>query len=115
VANYCGGATDNCFEITFAKGNVLRDNVTGPDPLTGAACKYPFWIGGSAIVFGTNLWQCAISADESIARAAASTLVATVPLYSETAFSAVASPPAAPESDADRARTIPYSPPVQAE
>jgi hypothetical protein len=115
VANYCGGATDNCFEITFSKGNVLRDNVTGPDPLTGAACKYPFWMGGSAIVFGSNLWHCAFSADESIARATASTPAATVPLYSEAAFSAVVSPPPASESDTEKARPIPYSPPLMAE
>jgi hypothetical protein len=114
VGNYCGGATDNCFEITFSKGNVLRDNVTGPDPVSGAACNYPFWMGGSSIVFGPNTWNCALSPDESLARATASTAVATVPLYSEIGIVPPATASTVP-SETAATGPIPHSPPLAAE
>ncbi len=78
VANYCAGATDNCFEITFSRGNILQDNITTADPNTGAGCNYPFWIGGSTIYFKDNLWECAVSTEDALARAAASTQAPTL-------------------------------------
>lgn len=86
VANYCAGATDNCFEITFSKGNVLQDNVTTADPNTGASCNYPFWIGGSTIYMKDNLWQCAVSVDDALGRAAASTTVPTLAILGDAAL-----------------------------
>jgi hypothetical protein len=81
VANYCAGATDNCFEITFSQGNILQDNITTADPNSGGACNYPFWIGGSTIYLNNNLWQCAVSGEEALARAAASTPVQTLAIW----------------------------------
>lgn len=97
IANYCAGATDNCFEITFSKGNVLLNNIATADPDTGAECNYPFWIGGSAIYLVDNDWQCAVSVDDALARATASTQVVTVPIWSY--GTAVTSP--APAATAD--------------
>ena len=73
VGNYCAGASDNCFEITFSRGNILEANITTADPNNGAACNYPFWIGGSTIYLKDNVWQCDVSVDEAIGRATAST------------------------------------------
>ncbi len=80
IANYCAGASDNCFELTFSRGNILQDNVATADPDTGGACNYPFWIGGSTVYFQNNAWQCAVSVDDALARAQNSTRVPTVAL-----------------------------------
>lgn len=77
VANYCAGATDNCFEITFARGNLLQDNIATAEPKTGAPCKYPFWIGGSTVYFKNNVWQCTIGAEDALDQARQSTTVLT--------------------------------------
>jgi hypothetical protein len=80
VGNYCAASPNNCFEFTFSKGNVLQDNIATAHPQTGAACKYPFWIGGSTVYFGKNEWGCSIAPDIAIAQATASTNVPTVAL-----------------------------------
>lgn len=84
VENYCAGATDNCFELTFSSGNTLQSNITTADPKTGAECKYPFWIGGSTVSFKNNTWGCHISAEEALAQALASTTAPTVVLSTGT-------------------------------
>ncbi|MBI4671345.1 MAG: right-handed parallel beta-helix repeat-containing protein [Chloroflexi bacterium] len=80
IGNYCAAAPNNCFEFTFSKGNVLQDNIATAHPQTGAACKYPFWIGGSTVYFGKNAWSCSISPEISIAHAIASTNTPTIAL-----------------------------------
>ncbi len=77
LENYCAGATENCFEITFSFGNVLRDNFATAEWKSGRACKYPFWIGGSVVFFANNVWECAISEDDAFNRSRDSTVVAT--------------------------------------
>lgn len=77
IANYCAGSPNNCFEFTFSKGNILQDNIATAHPQTGAACKYPFWIGGSTVYFGKNSWGCSISPEDSISDAVKSTNVPT--------------------------------------
>lgn len=100
VANYCAGSPNNCFELTFSKGNVLQDNITTADPQTGAACKYPFWIGGSTVYFGKNTWGCSISPEESLEHAVHSTTVPTLALQlggtTPPTFTAVQVPTRAP-------------------
>lgn len=80
IGNYCAASPNNCFELTFSQGNVLQDNVATAHPETGAACKYPFWIGGSTVYFGANSWGCAISPEDSINDAVKSTNIPTVAL-----------------------------------
>lgn len=80
VGNYCAASPNNCFEFTFSEGNVLQDNIATAHPATGAACKYPFWIGGSTVYFGQNEWGCTISPQDSLADAVKSTDVPTVAL-----------------------------------
>lgn len=80
VENYCAASPNNCFELTFSRGNILQDNVTTAHPQTGAACKYPFWIGGSTVYFGKNTWGCTISPQDSIGDAIKSTSVPTIAL-----------------------------------
>jgi hypothetical protein len=77
VANVCMGATDNCFEITFSRDNVLQDNYTTFSEKTGAPCRYPYWIGGSVVYFKNNAWQCEISPQEAFEQARDSTTVGT--------------------------------------
>lgn len=77
IANFCAGATDNCFEITFSQRNWLQDNVATVEVRTDAPCKYPFWIGGSVVYFKGNTWQCSISADDAFDQARDSTVIAT--------------------------------------
>jgi hypothetical protein len=81
IANYCAGATDNCFELTFSRGNLLQDNVTTADRNTGGACKYPFWIGGSTVYFKNNTWECAITAADALDHATASTKARTSAIF----------------------------------
>lgn len=75
--NECRAAPHNCFEVTFATGNEFIENIARNDPETGAACKYPFWVGGSQVVFAGNNWGCEKSPDASIQEATASTQVPT--------------------------------------
>ena len=77
LANYCAGASENCFEITFSFGNYLRDNITTYEPKSNKACKYPFWIGGSVAYFANNVWECTVSEDEAFNQSRNSTTVAT--------------------------------------
>ncbi len=101
IGNYCAASPNNCFEFTFSKGNVLQDNIATAHPETGAACKYPFWIGGSTVYFGKNSWGCAISPQDSINDAIRSTNIPTValalgnsaPLYGTVANAPTTSPP----------------------
>lgn len=75
--NECRAAPHNCFEVTFATGNEFVDNIARDDPDTGAACQYPFWVGGSQVVFAGNNWNCAKSPEVSLQEAIASTPVQT--------------------------------------
>ncbi len=77
LSNYCSGATDNCFELTFSQRNLLRDNVSTADTGTALPCKYPFWVGGSIVFFQANRWQCSIDPDDAFNQARDSTIVAT--------------------------------------
>jgi hypothetical protein len=80
VNNYCAASPNNCFEFTFSQGNTLENNIATAHPQTGAACKYPFWIGGSTVYFGKNEWGCSIGPEIAIEHAVASTNVPTVAL-----------------------------------
>jgi hypothetical protein len=77
LANYCSGASDNCFELTFSQRNVLQDNVGTMDSNTYTPCKYPFWVGGSIVFFQNNRWQCSIDPDDAFNQSRDSTIVAT--------------------------------------
>ena len=80
VGNYCAASPNNCFEFTFSQGNTLENNIATAHPQTGAACKYPFWIGGSTVYFGKNEWGCSIGPQIAIEHAIGSTNVPTVAL-----------------------------------
>lgn len=80
VGNYCAASPNNCFEFTFSRGNILQDNIATAHPQTGAACKYPFWIGGSSVYFGKNEWGCSIGPELAIEHAIASTNIPTAAL-----------------------------------
>ena len=71
--NECRASPHNCFEVTFASGNEFVENSARADPDTGTACKYPFWIGGSRVIFSRNTWSCTIGADKALADATEST------------------------------------------
>ncbi len=111
LSNYCAGATDNCFELTFSRGNILQDNIATALPETGAACMYPFWIGGSTVYFKNNLWQCTVSANDALAGATASTshptlaleLGAAPPLTGSATTTTAPRPTAAPSRRGPRA------------
>lgn len=75
--NECRAAPHNCYEVTFAIGNEFVENIARDDPETGAACNYPFWVGGSQVVFSRNNWSCTQSPETSIAHATASTHILT--------------------------------------
>ncbi|MDE3091401.1 MAG: hypothetical protein KGJ80_18700 [Chloroflexota bacterium] len=77
LSNYCAGAAENCFEITFSFGNVLRDNTATVEYKSDKPCKYPFWIGGSIAFFANNIWECAISEDDALNQSRDSTTAAT--------------------------------------
>lgn len=76
-ANECRAAPHNCFEVTFARGNEFVENTARDDPETGAACKYPFWIGGSQVIFARNHWNCEFTPQVALEHATASTHVLT--------------------------------------
>ncbi len=64
IGNTCYAAPNNCFEATFSKGIYFERNLAKKDPYTGENCNYPFWVGGSEVVFGKgNDWACLISAN----------------------------------------------------
>lgn len=75
--NECRAAPHNCYEVTFASGNEFVENIARDDPETGAACKYPFWVGGSHVIFSRNTWSCTISPDTALADATVSTHIPT--------------------------------------
>lgn len=75
--NECRAAPHNCFEVTFALGNEFVENIARDDPETGVPCKYPFWVGGSQVVFSRNYWSCQYSPEVSVEHATASTHVPT--------------------------------------
>jgi hypothetical protein len=75
--NECRAAPHNCYEVTFATGNEFVENIARDDPETGTACKYPFWVGGSHVIFAGNNWSCSISPQVSIQHATDSTHVPT--------------------------------------
>ena len=77
LSNYCAGATENCFEITFSFGNILQDNYATYEPNAGQMCKYPFWIGGSVAFFANNVWECSISENDAFNQSRDSTIVPT--------------------------------------
>ena len=81
IANYCAGATENCFEITYAFGNLLQDNVgtkfTDSKTKTDILCKLPYWLAGSISYFQNNRWECTVSADAAFNQSRDSTIVAT--------------------------------------
>jgi hypothetical protein len=76
-SNYCAGATDNCFEVTFSFGNIFRDNIATVEAKTDTVCNYPFWIGGSIAYFANNIWECRVSEDDAFNQSRDSTTVAT--------------------------------------
>jgi hypothetical protein len=78
VANYCGGASDNCFEITFSRDNLLRGNISTLDPKTNTPCQYPFWVGGSVINFQANRWECKVNDADAFNKSRDSTVVGTM-------------------------------------
>jgi hypothetical protein len=75
--NECFASPHNCFEATFSVGNEFVENSARADPASGADCKYPFWVGGSQVIFARNTWNCLISADAALQDAIASTFVPT--------------------------------------
>jgi hypothetical protein len=77
LTNYCAGATENCFEVTFSFGNIFRDNIATVEPKTDTVCNYPFWIGGSIAYFANNVWECRVSEDDAFNQSRDSTTVAT--------------------------------------
>lgn len=84
LANYCLGAPNNCFEITFSLDNLLRDNVAAVEPKSDMPCNYPFWIGGSVVFFQGNTWQCKIGEDEAFEQSRDSTVAGTNIIHMET-------------------------------
>jgi hypothetical protein len=69
IGNTCFAAPNNCFEATFSKGIYFERNQAKKDPYSGENCTYPFWIGGSEVVFGKgNDWACLISANTAKTR-----------------------------------------------
>jgi len=72
--NTCFGSPNNCFEATFSKNIWFEKNTAARDPKTGLDCNYPFWVGGSEIIWGRdNNWACTVSADRPKARSQSST------------------------------------------
>lgn len=96
VSNYCAAATNNCFELTFSLGNVLQDNVSTVDPKSGRACQYPYWVGGSAVYFKNNRWECDIDATKAYDEARAQT--AGTQIYSLESYIAPTTIPASASS-----------------
>lgn len=67
--NACYGSPHNCFEVTFSKNVWFEKNTAARDITIGWECNYPFWVGGSEIIWGRdNNWACMVSADRAKAR-----------------------------------------------
>jgi hypothetical protein len=65
--NFCAGAKNNCFEVTFGFGHEFDYNVATSDDEYGDPCDYPFWIGGSTAYFGPhNQWNCLHDFDTAV-------------------------------------------------
>ena len=81
IANYCAGATESCFEITFSFGNLLQDNVgtrfTDSKAGTETMCKMPYWLGGSISYFQNNRWECTVDANTAFNQSRDSTIIPT--------------------------------------
>jgi hypothetical protein len=75
--NHCRASPHNCYEVTFSIGNEFVENIAEADPASGAACKYPFWVGGSRVVFARNRWSCSITPEVALQHAIQSTSVPT--------------------------------------
>lgn len=89
--NQCAGAKNNCFEVTFGSGHEFDYNTAVFDDAAGAACDYPFWIGGSTAYFGpNNRWECLHDYDTALNDARAKSDQPTE------AFSIAEKPPAPP-------------------
>ena len=72
--NTCYGSPNNCFEATYSKNIWFEKNSALRDPKTGLDCNYPFWVGGSDILWGRdNNWACTVSADKAKSRSQSST------------------------------------------
>jgi hypothetical protein len=107
IANYCAGASANCFEITFSLNNLLVNNVSTLEPKTNTPCKYPYWVGGSITQFQNNRWECSISADDAFQQSRDSTVVGTM-ITNLDAFGKVAIAPA------PQVTTVPTGSPMSA-
>lgn len=71
--NACYGSPNNCFEVTFSKNIWFEKNTAARDIKIGWDCNYPFWVGGSEIIWGRdNNWACMVSADRAKARSESS-------------------------------------------
>ena len=92
LTNYCAGATDNCFEVTFSFGNIFRDNTATIDTPTNSPCNYPFWIGGSVAYFANNTWECKVSEDDAFNQSRDSTTVPTNIIRLDNALGALNAP-----------------------
>ena len=67
--NTCFGAPNNCFEATYSRGIYFEKNVAAKDLQTGQNCNYPFWVGGSEVIFGRdNNWACTVGASVALKR-----------------------------------------------
>lgn len=65
--NFCAGAKNNCFEVTFGLGHEFDYNTAVYDADFGDQCDYPFWIGGSTAYFGPhNEWNCLHDFDTAV-------------------------------------------------
>jgi hypothetical protein len=105
ISNYCAAATDNCFELTFSRDNLLQDNVSTVDPKSGQACKYPYWVGGSTVFFKNNRWECSIDANTAYEQARGSTTVATTILGLESYVEPTVASLPVPQQNATKAPT----------
>jgi hypothetical protein len=71
--NTCYGSPNNCFEATYSKKILFEKNAALRDPQTGLECNYPFWVGGSEIIWGRdNNWACTVSSDKAKSRSESS-------------------------------------------
>jgi hypothetical protein len=75
--NECRASPHNCFEVTFSLGNEFVENIARADPDSGVGCKYPFWVGGSSVIFARNKWSCTIGPETALRHATDSTSVPT--------------------------------------
>ncbi len=90
--NYCAGATNNCFEVTFSFGNTFRDNIATVQAQTDKVCNYPFWIGGSVAFFANNIWECKVTEDDAFSQSRDSTVVQTNIIRLDNALGALNAP-----------------------